>query len=86
MVEPDSPDGAMEYFAEAAREDDKVVAIEALQCRHRPSRVAILTVVVVFEDECAGFLCPVEQLQASWQAHCRAQGELMARRGVKEPG
>src|ERR1035438_7718342 len=45
------PQRREENFAEASREEHQPAAVESLQSRHWTSRIAILTVVIVFKSE-----------------------------------
>ena len=74
-----------EYFAEAARVENLAGVVESLKRGDGAAGVAILAVVVVFKDECAGLPRPREQLEPAREAHGGAERELMAGRDIDEP-
>ena len=59
-------------------------AVQSLQGRHRPPRVAILAVVIVFENQHARFARPFQQRETAPQAHRHAQRELVCRSHIDE--
>src|SRR5688500_6099075 len=76
--------GWEEDFAEGAEENHLAARIEALQRRHRTSGVAVLAVVVVFEDQRAGGAGPLQQFQPPRQRHGHSQRKLVRRSDVDQ--
>src|SRR5882672_4891331 len=76
------PHGWKHDGAETAAEDHHACAIQSLQGGYRTPRVAVLAVVVVFENHYARFARPLEQCQPSPKTHGDTKRELMGGRDV----
>lgn len=74
-----------EHLAEAACVEHQTPLIERLKRRHRCAGIAILAVVVVFEDHCVRLVRVLEQRQPPRHAHGHAQRELVSGRYVNQP-
>jgi hypothetical protein len=78
--------GGRQHFAESADVEHAGIAIESLQRSDRLALVAVLAVVVVFDDPRPGAPRPVEQVQPACGAHRDAEGELVRGRDVDRAG
>ena len=74
------PQGGEEDFAESPDVDHSGVGVEALQGCDGLAFIAVLAIVVVFDDPGSGALCPLDQLKAARGTHGDAEWELVGRR------
>jgi len=70
------PEGRKEHLAERAEVYHPAIGIQALQRRERSAGVAVLAVIVVFENPGVLASCPFEQRTAARQGHDHAQWVL----------
>ncbi|MNT07420.1 hypothetical protein D3C72_1421200 [compost metagenome] len=78
--------GTKQHLAEGPHIEDAPLAIQPLQGGERPLIVLVLPVVVVLQDPGAAPLGLRQQCHAARQAHGHAQGVLVGRGAVDEPG
>src|ERR1700688_4662278 len=73
-----------ENFAEASGEENQAVAVETLERGDGASCVAEFAVVIVFQNQRAGFASGFEQLEAAGKAHRDSEGKLVTGCDVDE--
>ena len=74
-----------EHLVERPDVDHAAMTIESVQRRHRTAAVAIFAVVVVLDQHGRGAPGPVEEGQATLEAHRHAEGTLVGGREIDQP-